>query len=805
MPSINQSNAYSVLTNPSTSAVNTITPQSISVVGLTVRGLSGQSANLQEWQQSNGTVLSAIDSAGNISLSGTSPIISSTNSSGSVIRFLGSGGIGITQGNVLSNSYISLGFNTGGSKQGAVTVSSGIYGWVSSLSDSTGVPDAMVSRRTTANIQLGAVDAAAPIAQTLSVQSVIAGTSNTAGVNWTFAGSQGTGTGAGGSLIFQVAPVGSTGTSQNSLINVLTIDATRLVTISSTDNHTVSANDYGLKIIRSGTISNNTIGVKNINLDISNTVVGGGTQGVLNVGINVVVSGGSTNTGITIDNTAASAGGLYIGNGTPTGATSIHIASTQTRAVLLNRTEIGTGSTDGSYIGIGSDGTFNLVQQEAANIVFTANGGNHVLSDGSSTSSFRQVTGATNNVMLNNGGVSLRSDGNFTFCSTTNAAGTGDAFIGRRTTAGIMLGATDAASPVAQTLSVQSVVAGTSNTAGVNFTIAASQGTGTGAGGSLIFKTAPAGTTGSSQNALVAGLTIDSTQTSTFGNDIIIPNLKGIILDGGSSRNIANVSGYLTFGSLSGGAGIAFAANGGTVSVTGWGAITPTQFSVVSGSSIGWSNGTGDARTLDTMMSRPNAANIQQGGADAASPVAQTLSVQSVVGGTSNTAGAQWNLVGSLGTGTGVPGRVHIQGGALAQTGTTKQTAIDRHIVGATKVLTNANVIALANCTLASNTAVGGLLDYTIEVFDGTNVQYEAGTITYGAINKGGVFSNNVCLKSANQQAFTSGSLTVTFTITAANPAVISVNANSSLTPSTGYPRITYDLRNLSQQAVSVQ
>lgn len=85
--------------------------------------------------------------------------------------------------------------------------------------------DLIVTRRAAANLRLGAVDAAAPVAQTLSVQSVVAGTSNTAGANLTITGSQGTGTGAGGSIIFQVAPAGSSGTAQNALSTALTISS----------------------------------------------------------------------------------------------------------------------------------------------------------------------------------------------------------------------------------------------------------------------------------------------------------------------------------------------------------------------------------------------------------------------------------------------------------------------------------------------------------------------------------------------------------------------------------------------------
>ena len=79
---------------------------------------------------------------------------------------------------------------------------------------------------------------------------------------------------------------------------------------------------------------------------------------------------------------------------------------------------------------------------------------------------------------------------------------------------------TDVGSPVAVTLSANSVLTGTSNTAGANLTIAGSKGTGTGAGGSIVFQTAPAGSTGTAQNALATALTIaaDKSVTADGGN-----------------------------------------------------------------------------------------------------------------------------------------------------------------------------------------------------------------------------------------------------------------------------------------------
>jgi hypothetical protein len=86
-----------------------------------------------------------------------------------------------------------------------------------------GSSDLFVRRRAAANLTLGNVDAAAPVAQTLSTQSVVGGTSNTAGAALTIAGSQGTGTGLGGAIIFQVAPPGSSGSTQNTLARRLAI------------------------------------------------------------------------------------------------------------------------------------------------------------------------------------------------------------------------------------------------------------------------------------------------------------------------------------------------------------------------------------------------------------------------------------------------------------------------------------------------------------------------------------------------------------------------------------------------------
>lgn len=91
---------------------------------------------------------------------------------------------------------------------------------------------------------------------------------------------------------------------------------------------------------------------------------------------------------------------------------------------------------------------------------------------------------------------------------------------------------------VAQTLRVQGALGGgTSNQAGKDFSIYGSPGKGTGAGGSLLFYTSPAGSTGTAQNAGVLALTIGPTGATTFAQTITTTgslNASGNIIFGGA-------------------------------------------------------------------------------------------------------------------------------------------------------------------------------------------------------------------------------------------------------------------------------
>lgn len=168
--------------------------------------------------------------------------------------------------------------------------------------------------------------------------------------------------------------------------------------------------------------------------------------------------------------------------------------------------------------------------------------------------------------------------------------------------------------------------------------------------------------------------------------------------------------------------------------------------------------------------------------------------------------GGDLNLASGLSTGNALPGRVHMKSsGALAATGTSDQTQIDRHIFGAHKVLTDGAATDLVSCTIASGSAIGGVIHYAIEVTDGTDYQAETGYVFYNAVNKSGTVTRTISESADTIQSVSSGALTSTWAISNASPAVISVNANTDLaSPSTGYPRITFSVFNGGQQAIAL-
>lgn len=176
-------------------------------------------------------------------------------------------------------------------------------------------------------------------------------------------------------------------------------------------------------------------------------------------------------------------------------------------------------------------------------------------------------------------------------------------------------GEQDAAAAVAQTIRVQSVVAGTSNIAGANFTIAGSRGTGAGAGGSILLQGAYPATTGSAQNANVTVLTL-----STAVVNIPVMSLGGA---GGSERAVFNFgtastmrdggNGILDFNTSGGGSGLAridggnqrfiiFNSSGNNSFVFARASVGSLTFG--STVPVGWSASTDGTAAQDTVINR---------------------------------------------------------------------------------------------------------------------------------------------------------------------------------------------------------
>ena len=143
---------------------------------------------------------------------------------------LGNMQVGSTSGYLINAGGLVERLDTSGAKLSLGAV----FGWGSGADPGGGTAslDTILSRSAAAAVQLGLADAAAPVAQGLRVQSVVAGTADTAGTNWTLRGSLSTGSGASGDIIFQTGGTGEGSTAQNTATTALTIKgATQLVTL----------------------------------------------------------------------------------------------------------------------------------------------------------------------------------------------------------------------------------------------------------------------------------------------------------------------------------------------------------------------------------------------------------------------------------------------------------------------------------------------------------------------------------------------------------------------------------------------
>ncbi len=109
------------------------------------------------------------------------------------------------------------------------------------------------------------------------------------------------------------------------------------------------------------------------------------------------------------------------------------------------------------------------------------------------------------------------------------------------------------------------------------------------------------------------------------------------------------------------------------------------------------------------------------------------------------------------------------------------------------------NLITVSIVATSSN---GGFLDYLVEVADGTESQVETGQVFF-VVNWNSTIQAHIS-RLTRQQLVSAGTIESTWTITPASPSVVSVTIASSLTPSAGFPRITYNIHCLGRQGITV-
>lgn len=239
--------------------------------------------------------------------------------------------------------------------------------------------------------------------------------------------------------------------------------------------------------------------------------------------------------------------------------------------------------------------------------------------------------------------------------------------------------------PVNQTLTVTNATPGSAlNTAGATLTIQSGNGTGTGTPSTIAFQTPAAvgAGTGAQTMALRASIVATGVQVPEF--------FWFGCTSGGNPGALRMFNGGVTLTNGMGGTNnYVFMENAG-----GGGAI---GVEIASGGLFSWANSATDATaTKDLILSRRGAANLQLGNADAASPVAQTITTQGSRAGTDNNiSGASLTIQAGRGTGNSAVSTIMFQAPLAVGSGTGAQTQTTYLTIGSGGVTVNAGQLAI--------------------------------------------------------------------------------------------------------------
>lgn len=304
------------------------------------------------------------------------------------------------------------------------------------LGSGSATRDTFIERAGAASLRYGSADAAAPVAQTLSVQNVVAGTTNTAGAAWTFNASQGTGTGTGGSFLFQVAPAGSTGSTQNAFVTALTIFGDAGLTLGTPTGgdkgagtiNTAGLYVNGVAVSTGGAPGGSTTQVQYNNAGAFGGISGATTNGTVMTLTAPIISGGQI-TGSTLLGVLSSGTGAFDLRLTNTE----NLTATRNLQVTLNDASRslnmgGNITTAGAFA---TSGAFNMTLTATANSNATLPAGTHSIapldSPAFTTPSLGVATATSINGLIittTTGTLTMASAKTATFSNTLTLAGT---------------------------------------------------------------------------------------------------------------------------------------------------------------------------------------------------------------------------------------------------------------------------------------------------------------------------------------------------------------------------------------------
>jgi len=174
---------------------------------------------------------------------------------------------------------------------------------------------------------------------------------------------------------------------------------------------------------------------------------------------------------------------------------------------------------------------------------------------------------------------------------------------------------------------------------------------------------------------------------------------------------------------------------------------------------------------------------LQGGWGNAGQPAAGA----SLTGGTADGTDQSGNDVtigAGPGTGDGLQGNIRIQTTDLGTTSTTVQLPIDRVYIRGTRTdLTNNTPVNLFEVAITAGQMAGGYATYNIRSSDGTDHQARSGTVYFSGVNKAGTVTTSATAGTTDVSV-SAGTLAQTWASTAGtNKFTISLNADSSLTP----------------------